>query len=232
MRRHVLAVVVATAGLVSGFRAEAAQDRLQSNQRASLVGCVVQTPDGAFVLSSATPAPPAGRSSGSNSAKASTPIGQAAPSSDRPRTAGTTTPKGSTPIGVTPVSFTSSATSGSNSPKASTPVRRAATSAYALDTPSVDVAQYVGQLVEVSGVLPQQHAMKVETLRSLGYELRALTASSPRSQWPRVHGAARVSPRKHERTQTQTDRVRPVGDVEVPRGGEELLRLKRAVTTS
>jgi hypothetical protein len=166
MRRDVLAAVLVTAGLVSGFRAEAAQDRVQSNQRVSLVGCMTQTPDGAFVLSSAMPAPPARRASGSNSAKASTPIGQA-PSSDRPRTAGTTTPKGSTPIGVTPVSVTSSATGGSNSPKASTPVRRDATSAYALDASSVDVVQYAGHLVEVRGVVAQQQELKVEAVRLL-----------------------------------------------------------------
>ena len=165
MRLHVLAVVVASAA-ISGFRAEAAQDRLQRDQQVSLVGCMAQTPDGAFVLSSATPASPAGRSSGSNSAKASTPIG-AAPSSDRPRTAGTSTPKGSTPIGSAPVSFTSSATSGSNSPKASTPVRRNATAAYALDAPSIDVAQHAGHLVEVKGVVAQQQVLKVEAIRLL-----------------------------------------------------------------
>jgi hypothetical protein len=167
VRRYVLAAVVATAGLVSGFRAEAAQDRLPPDQPVSLVGCVAQTPDGAFALSGATPASKAGRSGGSNSAKASTPIGSAASPTDRPRTAGTMTPKGSTPISITPVSFTSSATSGSNSPKASTPVRRAATSAYALDASSVDVAQYAGHLVEIRGVVAQKQELKVEAVRLL-----------------------------------------------------------------
>jgi hypothetical protein len=167
MRTQVLAVVVATAWLVGGLRSEAAQDRLPPDERVSLVGCVAQTPDGAFALSGATPASKAGRSRGSNSAKSSTPIGSAASPTDRPRTAGTMTPKGSTPVSITPVSFTSSATSGSNSPKASTPVRRAATSAYTLDTTSVDVEQYAGQLVEVRGVVAQRQELKVEAVRLL-----------------------------------------------------------------
>ena len=76
-----LGVAVTIAGLVVGFSvaAEAASDKTlppDQRQRLSLVGCVAQTPDGAFELSKAMPASMARRSSGSNSAKASTPIGR------------------------------------------------------------------------------------------------------------------------------------------------------------
>jgi hypothetical protein len=164
-------VVVTIAGLVGGFsaNADAASDRTPSrnqSQRLSLVGCLAQTPDGAFELSDATPASMARRSGGSNSAKASTPIGNLSVS-DRPRTAGAITPKGSTPISVAPVRFASRATNGANSPKASTPVRRTVTSAYALDGQRSDVEPYAGRRVEVSGAQRQQYVLTVETIRVL-----------------------------------------------------------------
>jgi hypothetical protein len=169
MRKRVLTAAVVAAGFVWGFEAvtEAASDHTPvRSQRVTLIGCVAQTPDGAFQLTNVTPASTPTRSTGANSAKGSTPIGNAAPAVDRPRTAGTTTPKGSTPVGITPVSFTAkSSSSGANSPKASTPVARSSSPVYALDAGSADVASHAGYTVEVIGALQRQRVLKVETLR-------------------------------------------------------------------
>jgi len=118
--------------------------------------------DGGFELANPMRASLAPRTSGSNSAKASTPVGTAAAPADRPRTRGTVTAKGSAPIGVVPASFTTSATSGANSAKASTPVARKPSS-YVLAAES-DVVSLVGHAVEVIGVL-EQRVLKVETVR-------------------------------------------------------------------
>ena len=136
----------------------------QQGHSLTVVGCVTQTAGGAFELSNATLASTTRRSGGSNSAKASTPIGGAATESDRPRTGGTTTPKGSTPISVTPVRLTSP-TSGSNSPKASTPVRRSETAALVLNGQDSDMSIYAGRTVEVRGALSPQRVLRVEAIR-------------------------------------------------------------------
>lgn len=161
-------VVLASAFLACGFTSPAMSAQsgtVDRGKRVTLIGCVVQASDGAFELTNATFALAARRSSGSSSAKASTPIGQAVPSADRPRTSGTTTPKGSTPVGVAPARLESSTTNGVNSPKASTPVRRTQTSAYALDAQAV--SSHVGQLVEIAGALQPQRVLRVETIRPL-----------------------------------------------------------------
>lgn len=169
MCQRVLVAAVVTAAFVGGFEAAtkaAAGPTPVRGGSVTLIGCVAKAPDGAFQLTNATPASLAWRSTGSNSAKASTPIGRAAPAVDRPRTASTTTPKGSTPIGLTPASLTSSySRSGVNSPKASTPVGRSASTTYAIDAGSADVAAHAGHTVAVSGALQPQGVLKVETLR-------------------------------------------------------------------
>ena len=151
MRRRVLEVVVVAAGLVGGFdvAAKAAQGATPvRSQQVALIGCVTQAPDGAFQLTNVTPASVPARSTGSNSAKASTPIVTSAVAVDRPRTRGTTTAKGSTPINFTSVSLSSSPT-------------------YALDARRSNVASHAGYTVEVTGALKQQRVLQVETLRPL-----------------------------------------------------------------
>ena len=184
MHRGVLLAVVTAAEFVGGVAtvATAAQDRTPARSpRVTVVGCVAQAADGALPLTSVTPSR-ASRSIGSNSAKASTPIGNATPAVDRPRTSGMTTPKGSTPINVAPASFTPSSTNGTNSPKASTPVRRSSLPSYALDAQGSDVASHAGHTVEVTGTLEHQRVLKVENAPSGRCELRAVASSrSPRT---------------------------------------------------
>jgi hypothetical protein len=169
MSRGVLHAVAAAA-IVGSFNmgATASQDHTPARtQRVSLVGCLAEAPGGAFQLTDATVSSMSPRRTGSNSAKASTPVGSGEAAGDRPRTAGTTTAKGSTPIIVT-VGFTRSTTSGANSAKASTPVRRNASRTYALDADGADMVSHAGHMVEVTGAVQRRGALKVQALHPLG----------------------------------------------------------------
>src|SRR5262245_5916102 len=167
MSRPVAMIVVAV-GFAGGFNAVAAAAPEASagrQQRIALVGCVAQTANGGFELTNAMRASMARRTGGSNSAKASTPIGTADASAGGPRTRGAATAKGSAPIRVVPASLTTSATSGANSPKGSTPVAQKPLS-YTLTAADSDVASFIGRAVEVVGVLGQR-ALNVETVRPI-----------------------------------------------------------------
>jgi hypothetical protein len=157
----------AAAATVGSFNAgaTASQDHTPARmQRVTLVGCLAEAPGGAFQLTDATVSSMSPRRTGSNSAKASTPI-NAARAIDRPRTSGSTTPKGSTPIHVVAANFAPSTTSGANSAKASTPVRRSVPPIYALDAAGADVASHAGRIVEIVGALQPRGVLKVETVQ-------------------------------------------------------------------
>lgn len=168
MSTRILAAVIATAGCIAGFEApaSAASDHAPNrSQPVTLIGCVAQMPDGALRLTNAVRGSMARRTTGSNSAKASTPIGNVGPAVDRPRTPGSGTPKGSAPVHVVAASYPPPATSGANSPKASTPVARTPPS-YALDGASSDVALLAWHAVEVVGVI-EQRVLKIEKVRAV-----------------------------------------------------------------
>jgi len=161
MSKRVVAAIIAAAGCVAGVEAAASAAPVRP-QRVALVGCVAQTPGG-FELANATSASMAPRTGGSNSAKASTPVGNGGPTIDRPRTAGPATAKGSAPIGVIPARLTLQATTGANSPKGSTPVARKP-AGYALDR--ADIAAFAGSAVAVIGVL-ERRVLTIETIRPI-----------------------------------------------------------------
>jgi len=165
MTKRAVAAIIVAAGCATGFEAVAssASDRAPVRpQNVSLVGCVARTPGGGFELANAMSASMAPRTGGSNSAKASTPVGNGGPI-DRPRTAGPATAKGSVPIRVIPARLTLQATTGANSPKGSTPVARKP-AGYSLD--GADVAAFAGSAVAVAGVV-ERRVLTVETIRPI-----------------------------------------------------------------
>src|SRR5262249_33468475 len=119
MRRRALAGVILAAGSIAAFELPArGADR---SQRVALIRCIAEGPDGGIQLMNAGRAS-AARTGGSNSAKASTPVGGVGAAADRQRTPGPATAKGSVPVSVVPASLTLSPSGGANTPKASTPV--------------------------------------------------------------------------------------------------------------
>jgi hypothetical protein len=118
----------------------------------TLTGCVMRAPDALLalrVLPSDAAAPRSGQA-GSNTSKASTPLGRAAVAVDR-ASAGSMTAKGSTPIRGGGGLTDSGGSGGANTSKASTPVRHAGTSDYELHGDVAVLSENVGYIVAVTG---------------------------------------------------------------------------------
>jgi hypothetical protein len=135
----------------------------------TVVGCVANASDGTFVL---TPADRQRSQSGTNSSKASTPVGHAPADLSGAGTAGSNTAKGSTPIRS--ASLTSDASTGYASvmtSKGSTPIRRVRAVTYTLIAEASELASSlasaVGRMVEVAGTLQSADQVKVDTLKTL-----------------------------------------------------------------
>jgi hypothetical protein len=149
MSWRILASLILAGGSIAAFEAPArGADR---SQGVALIGCIAEVPGGGLQLTNAMRAS-AARTGGSNSAKASTPVGGVGAAADRQRTPGPGTAKGSVPVSVVPASLTLSTSGGAITPKASTPVAHEPTT-YAFDPGNSDVAPYVGRVVQVVGLL-------------------------------------------------------------------------------
>jgi len=146
MRVQILTTLIVAAGWTAGTVAASDPTPIR-NRQVSFVGCVAAAPDGTWQLTNAVPAPLSARSTGSSSAKASTPLAHAASTVDQP-TAGAMTAKASTPI----------------HPKASN--ARVNETHYALDASRADMASQSGHMVEVAGEL-QVRVLKVRSVRSV-----------------------------------------------------------------
>jgi hypothetical protein len=134
---------------------------------ATFVGCLATAADG-FVLKNARAAPSGRRTGGSNSAKASTPIG-GGPSTLplRRETAGSNSPKASTPIGSATTPLDRPRTGGTVTPKGSVPLRAATERAFSLEMDAGQLAPYVNQMVEVTGERPigSKPTIRVDNVR-------------------------------------------------------------------
>jgi hypothetical protein len=162
MSGRILASLILAAWSVAAFGAPAlGADR---SQHVALIGCIAEVPDGGLQLTNAMRAS-AARTGGSNSAKASTPVGGAGATADGQRTPGPGTAKGSVPVSVVPASLTLPPSGGANTPKASTPVAHEPT-IYAFDAGHSDVAPYVGRTVQVVGLL-ERGVVTAQTIRLL-----------------------------------------------------------------
>jgi hypothetical protein len=124
-----------------------------SSHQAVVVGCVAQVGDGFLLRTSA--ATPARAGGGSNSPKASTPIGgNHAPGIQR-ETTGSNSPKASTPLGVAPNEATGRRTSAVMSAKGSVPIASGAAleHAYELDGQKDQLSVFTDHTVEITGAI-------------------------------------------------------------------------------
>jgi hypothetical protein len=135
----------------------------------TLTGCVTRAPGAllAFrVLPSDVAAPRSGQA-GSNTSKASTPLGRAAVVADR-ASGGSMTAKGSTPIRGGGGLTDSGGFGGTNTSKASTPVRHAGASDYELHGDVTILSENVGYIAVVTGSPSRSSGaakLKVESAR-------------------------------------------------------------------
>jgi hypothetical protein len=144
-------------------------------RRLSLIGCIGPVAkddsdhsDVAFVLTNAVPSADLRRGrAGTNSSKASTPVGGAA------TTVGTTsartyTAKGSTPVNVGTPTSVSSGFAGTTTSKGSTPLpRRSSRGTYELDMDSAALERHAGHTVEVVGTLHNVTRLKADSVKML-----------------------------------------------------------------
>jgi len=162
MSWRILGSVILAGGSIAAFEAPArGADR---SQGVALIGCIAAVPGSGLQLTNAVRAS-ATRTSGSNSAKASTPVGGVGAAADRLRTPGPGTAKGSVPVSVVPASLALSPSGGANTPKASTPVAHEPT-IYTFDAGHSDVAPYVGRTVQVVGLL-ERGVLTAQSIRLL-----------------------------------------------------------------
>lgn len=134
----------------------------------TVTGCVTRSADSRLLLRTQPSDSAASRrvSTGSNTSKASTPIGGARPVADRP-SAGLTTPKGSTPVSRGSGLSDSKESAGTYTAKASTPIahRAASPTAYELDVDAARLSSYVGQTVTITGRPAGASKLTVEAMR-------------------------------------------------------------------
>jgi hypothetical protein len=173
-----LAAVIATAGVVaSGFPLLAASPSPGSSpaSRVSLIGCigtigkdVSDHAEVAFVLTDAVPSADHRRGrAGTNSSKASTPVGSA-PATIGAAGARTYTAKGSTPVSVGTPALVSSGFAGTTTSKGSTPLpRRSSRATYELDMDRAALERDAGHTVEVVGTLQNAARLKADSVKML-----------------------------------------------------------------
>lgn len=126
----------------------------------TVTGCVTLSADSGLLLriQPSGTATPTRASAGSNTSRASTPIGGLRLAADHP-SRGSNTPKGSTPVSRGSRQSDSKESGGANTSKASTPIphRVAGVTAYELDLAAERLSSYIGQTVAITGT-PSQSA--------------------------------------------------------------------------
>jgi len=172
MTKTVVVALVILAGAAAAV-SHAMQAPDGGASQGTFTGCVVRIDGDRFVLK--TIAPSTRRTSGSSSAKASTPIG--GPAASGRQTSGSNSAKSSTPVGTTTASYDGRRTGGTTTPKGSValvPPSLSATSAvtYALDGDALQLGNYATQMVEISaasssGSPSTAPALRVEAVRLL-----------------------------------------------------------------
>jgi hypothetical protein len=162
----VLVVLSVIGAATPGVDSAAVADQSTTGDSRVVVGCLSTESDG-FILRTVAGGDSGRRTGGSASAKASTPIGGGPSASllGRKDTAGSNSAKASTPIGGTQDSE-GRRTAGVLTPKGSTPVPRSASApAYVLSAVGVELAPYLNQLLEVSGVARPPSPAAMQTLQ-------------------------------------------------------------------
>lgn len=136
-----------------------------AQEHATIVGCVARMDQHFLLRTTSTPGAP--RTSGSMSAKGSTPIGSGGDAmAPRHESVGSNSAKASTPLGAA-ASSNGRRTSGVVTPKGSAPIATAEV-AYDLDADPDQLAAHLDQLVEIKGtVLAAARRVKVDQFRVL-----------------------------------------------------------------
>jgi hypothetical protein len=136
----------------------------------TVTGCVTRSANSGLLLRTqpSGSATPTRASAGSNTSRASTPIGGPRLVADHP-SPGSNTPKGSTPISHGSRQSDSKESNGANTSKASTPIphRMAGVTTYELDLGAERLSSYIGQTVAITGTTSQSAGASKLTVESM-----------------------------------------------------------------
>jgi hypothetical protein len=158
------AVVTVAAWCVTAIVVAGAPDAI------TVTGCVTRSAASGWLVRTppSDAASPTRTTAGSNTSRASTPIGGARLVADHP-SSGSNTPKGSTPVSRGSRKADSKESNSSNTSKASTPIphRVAAATTYELDLDAERLSSYVGQTVTIAGTTSQSAGASKLTVESI-----------------------------------------------------------------